>query len=38
MLAIAFIPEVPLLFAAGALAGALGKTLTAPLDRLKLLL
>ncbi|BDA48379.1 probable envelope ADP,ATP carrier protein, chloroplastic [Coccomyxa sp. Obi] len=36
--AIALVPKPALLFAAGAVAGALGKTLTAPLDRVKLLL
>lgn len=32
------IPKPAVLFAAGAIAGAIGKTLTAPLDRVKLLL
>lgn len=35
---VALIPTPVVLFAAGALAGAVGKTLTAPLDRVKLLL
>ncbi|EIE27780.1 mitochondrial carrier, partial [Coccomyxa subellipsoidea C-169] len=36
--AFALVPQSAVLFAAGAVAGALGKTLTAPLDRVKLLL
>ncbi|CAK0785533.1 hypothetical protein CVIRNUC_008743 [Coccomyxa viridis] len=36
--AVALLPSSAVLFTAGAVAGALGKTLTAPLDRVKLLL
>lgn len=36
--ALAVLPKQAVLFAAGAVAGAIGKTLTAPLDRVKILL
>ncbi len=36
--ALALLPRQAVLFAAGAVAGAIGKTLTAPLDRVKILL
>ena len=36
--ALAVLPRQAVLFAAGAVAGAIGKTLTAPLDRVKILL
>lgn len=35
---VALMPRSVVLFAAGAIAGAIGKTLTAPLDRVKILL
>jgi solute carrier family 25 phosphate transporter 23/24/25/41 len=38
LIALALVPRPAVLFLAGAVAGAIGKTITAPLDRVKILL